>query len=495
MKTTIGRNNPSWKIATTLFRAFVVTGLLFYTQRLLAQPAPGKLPFSPLDSWSFYDNINWTSDWGYAPASFTNLNFSMLGNGASLVVDTNVPAWLQYRVYEADGTTNLTVDAGSVTFWFAPSWSSANDTNGGFGPQEYGRLLEVGGYTPDSSFGWWSIYTDDVGENLCFSAQTNDLSSSVATYLSVPICWTTNYFHFIALTYSATNTALYLDGVLATNGPPLTVYPGPDVLANGFFVGSDSNGVLQAHGLFNSLRTYNYVLSTNAIQSQFTSGIGAYVINPFNIAYMSMPSAPSGPSSLTNFYRAITGSGNLQSLGAASTCITGSNVWITNIVVSATGSGTNMTMTVTFTIEGGADGALYDVFANSILDFSGNTNVAWAWMGQGYHCNIYMLTNLPNTACFLILGTPQDSDGDGLTDAYEKLVSKTDPNNADTDGDGISDSDEVLNHTDPLTANPGWKLDTDNDGLPDAYETTVGWNPNSAEAAPGLPAYSKNPVP
>ena len=55
---------------------------------------------SPLDSWSFNDRTNWTSDLGYQPISFTNLNFSNLGNGRSLVVDTNVPAWLQYNVYE-----------------------------------------------------------------------------------------------------------------------------------------------------------------------------------------------------------------------------------------------------------------------------------------------------------------------------------------------------------------------------------------------------------
>ncbi len=71
---------------------------------------------APLDSWSFYDHTNWTSDLGYAPVSFTNINFTYLGDGAALVVDTNVPAWLQYNVNENDGTTNLTVDSGSVTF-------------------------------------------------------------------------------------------------------------------------------------------------------------------------------------------------------------------------------------------------------------------------------------------------------------------------------------------------------------------------------------------
>ena len=42
-------------------------------------------------------------------------------------------------------------------------------------------------------------------------------------------------------------------------------------------------------------------------------------------------------------------------------------------------------------------------------------------------------------------GGDQDSDGDGLTDAFEFQIG-TDPNSIDTDGDGYSDSDEHLNY-------------------------------------------------
>jgi hypothetical protein len=443
----------------TLARAFLVAGFLF---GLLTNVAYADFPGfpsgdgptnTPLDSWSFYEHTNWTSDYGYSPVSFTNLNFAQLGNGMSLVVDTNVPAWLQYNVYESDGTTNLTVAQGTVTFWFAPNWNSTNQ--GGLGPQEWGRLFEVGSYTTNSSYGLWSIYVDPAGANLYFSTQTNDLSSNVWTWLSAPISWTTNYFHFIALTYSATNTVLYLDGVLATNGPPVTVYPGSDVLTNGFYIGSDSNGVYQAHGLFNTVATYSYALNSNDVAGIYSWDHQIYEISPWNIPFMdSVSSATSSPSYLPT-YDAIAGQGNLQWVTNASSCVTTTNiyqVWITNVVTTTSGSGTNITMNITFTIEGGADGVPFDVFANSVLGF-GNSSFPWAWEGQGYHCNTYKLTGLPNAACFLILGTPLDSDGDGLTDAYEKLKSHTDPNNPDTDGDGISDSDEVLNHTDPLTAN------------------------------------------
>ncbi|MGH7978937.1 MAG: LamG-like jellyroll fold domain-containing protein [Limisphaerales bacterium] len=456
MKIRIGKNGRSWKPAVTLARAFVVAGFLFAAASGLAQILPGGddggPTNTPLDSWSFLDHTNWTSDLGYAPVSFTNINYSYLGDGNSLVVDTNVPAWLQYNVIENDNTTNLTVDNGSVTFWFGPDWSSADDTNGGFGPQEYGRLFEVGGYTTNSSYGWWSIYVDSGGTNLYFSSQTNDGLGDTYT-LSTPIDWTTNYFHFIALTYSATNVSLYLDGVLATNDPGgLSLWPGTNVLSNGFYIGSGSNGVAQAHGMFDIVETFDYPLDSNDVQQIYQWESPYYEINPYNTAMESIVSAPSTPAYVPS-YNAISGPGFLQWVTNVSDCVTSSNVWITNVVATAVGSGTNATMNLTFTIEGGVSGAPYDVFANSILDFSSDTNKAWAWMGQGYQCNTYTITNLPSSTCFLILGTPQDSDGDGLTDAYELLVSKTDPDNYDTDGDGISDSDEVLEGTDPHTPN------------------------------------------
>jgi hypothetical protein len=97
MKTTIEGNGPSRKLSIALARTFMVAGFLFYAIGAVAKLPPGPTNL-PLDSWSFWDHTNWTSDAGYAPVSFTNLDFSCLGNGASLVVDTTNAAWLAYHV-------------------------------------------------------------------------------------------------------------------------------------------------------------------------------------------------------------------------------------------------------------------------------------------------------------------------------------------------------------------------------------------------------------
>lgn len=434
-------------------RAIIVAGFLFCASGALAQLPPGGKSFptyTPLDSWSFNDTNTWTSDYGYAPLSFTNITTSFLGDGTTLVLDSTNAAWLQYNVMETNGATNLTVDVGSVAFWFAPYWSSTNDPAGGLGPQEWGRLIEAGSYTTNASVGWWSLYLDDIGANLYFSVQPGD--GSTTTYLTAPIAWTTNYWHFIVLTYCATNTALYLDGQLATNGPGISSWPGANVLTNGFWIGSDSNGVFQAQGMFDDLYTYNVPLDADTIRRYFYGEENNYLLNPMNSAFMeeNLKSSTNSSPSYTPAYDAITGQGNLISLGSASSCVTSSNVWITNIVVTAASGGT---MNVTFTIEGGSYGVPYDVFANSVLGF-GTNNFAWAWMGQGYQCSMYKLTGLPNTSVFLILGTPLDSDYDGLTDAYKLLVSQIDPNNPDPAGDGIADSDHVLMGVNPLTPIP-----------------------------------------
>ncbi len=392
--------------------------------------------YKPLDSWSFNDTTNWTSDNGYAPVSFTNITGArFFGDYTSLVVNSNLPAWLQYNVLEDDGTTNLTVDVGSVALWFAPAWAGTNA--GGTGPGQWGRLLEVGGYTADASFGWWSLYVDDVGANLYFTVQPGD--GSTTTYLTAPINWTSNYWHFIALTYSATNTALYLDGALATNGPGLTAWPGTNVLAGGFYIGSDSNGVLQAAGAFDDLLTYNVQLDSGTVYETFRSYWPDYYLMPYN----SIGSAPSSPSTnaITSNFVAISGLGNLTPISTNTLdCVSSSAVWMTNVVATLLSNGT---MNLAFTISGGSNGWPYDVFATAALAYP-ITNAQWGWMGQGYQCTRYLLTNLPPSSALLILGTPLDSDGDGLTDAYELLVSHTDPHNPDSSGDGMLDGWKVL---------------------------------------------------
>jgi hypothetical protein len=390
-----------------------------------------------LDSWSFSDTNAWKSDFGYAPVSYANLN-TTIGDGTALVLDSTSPAWLQYNMVETNNRPNLTLNQGSVALWFAPDWASGSA--GGTGPGAWGQLINVGEWTSGASFGNWSLHIDPAGDNLSFSTQNGTGDST--NYLSVPIAWTASGWHFIALTYSSNSTALYLDGNLATNGAGVNILPGTNALASGLYIGSDTNGNSQARGIFDDIATYSIPLNAGAVSSLFGNESGPYVIDPLTTFQDSLVSAQSNPSSTPPVYEAITGIGSLQIVGAASTTITSSNVWMTNLVVTTAAGGTNMNFS--FTIEGGSNGVPYDVFANSVLSF-GTNGIPWVWMGQSYHGTNYTLT-IPttNTTCFFILGGPKDTDGDGLTDAYELLVSKTNPNVADSDGDGLSDSWEVL---------------------------------------------------
>jgi hypothetical protein len=419
--------------------ALVTTLCAFH---LAAQPKINTSQFE-LDSWSFKDTNNWTDNFGDPPISFTNLSSASYDNGTALVVDRTNQAWLQFAVFQ-DGGTNIAVNQGSVMFWFSSDWKSTS--LGGTGPGEpYGALVETGSYTAEATVGWWSIYIDAAGSNVYFSAQSNNGTGT--TYLSAPIAWTNDDFHLLAVTYDQTNTQLYIDGTNEATGPAMTVYPDNTVLSNGFWIGSASNGLAQCHGEISSLSTYNYALNSNTISSTYVLSSIFYGVLPQDILQ-----APSSPQSVPTF-DAVTGPGYLLVVSSNTGCGNNSNVWMTNTTAVMTNGAVNLT----FTIAGGSNGLPYDVFATTELT-KPLTNGLWSWMGQGYQCCTYTIPGLTNNPVFLLLGTPQDSYGNGLTDAYELLVLHQNPADGSKSGDGMLDGWKVLWGMNPVinnSAQPG----------------------------------------
>ena len=106
--------------------------------------------------------------------------------------------------------------------------------------------------------------------------------------------------------------------------------------------------------------------------------------------------------------------------------------------------------------------------------FSGGaavTNIHWSCAGQ-------RIPPYKGDSGFFRLGTRQDSDGDGLPDAYEIIVLGSNPLLSDSDGDGLSDAEEGALGTNPLSA------DSDGDHLPDLWEV---WNDtNPLDSTDGL---------
>jgi hypothetical protein len=99
--------------------------------------------------------------------------------------------------------------------------------------------------------------------------------------------------------------------------------------------------------------------------------------------------------------------------------------------------------------------AAFDIFAttNLIASVPGLNGTNWVWLLRtdvGETNNI-IVTNLWSDLGFFRLGTMQDSDNDGLTDAYERLVNHTDPQNWSSANDGVSDGWKVAHGISPYT--------------------------------------------
>lgn len=103
--------------------------------------------------------------------------------------------------------------------------------------------------------------------------------------------------------------------------------------------------------------------------------------------------------------------------------------------------------------------------------FLGTDDIAGAQDVYGARSQVPEEPQVPSPGATEPTTSGTDSDGDGLSDSGETLITGTDPNDADSDNDGLEDGVEVANRMNPLDS------DMDNDGADDGDEVAAGTNP------------------
>ncbi len=223
-----------------------------------------------LGSWSFDNTNTWIGDQGQLPTAAYNLVGVPSWETNAAFIDSTNGALLAYGDLQTNGEANFNLRNGTFAFWFLPNWASTNA--GGVGPQNEGRLIEIG--DQGSTNGWWSLVVGSAGTNIYFGTQTNSVSTLTTNFIA-PISWSSNAWHQIVLTYTTNNSSLYLDGQpLITSGFGVSYYPNLAVQAGGFTIGSSLFGTNQAAGTFDQLRTYNYPISPLWIWQNYTNYAG-----------------------------------------------------------------------------------------------------------------------------------------------------------------------------------------------------------------------------
>ena len=265
-------------------------------------------------------------------------------------------------------------------------------------------------------------------------------------------------WYLLTLSYSPQGTALYVNAQLAAEGSGLPVV---DPALAGLVVGSDLSGGNLAGGLCDEVTTFGQPATPEDQAAYFNAVSGQAALGPISAA------EEEAALKAAEAWQAEQEAGMMRFAYSepADPCVTNGPVYLTNIVAVLD---TNQSWTVSFTILGGTNGVSYDIFTTTNLVGSHITNSQWAWLDVGYTCYRYTFTNQPDTNAFYVLGTPWDSDGDGLTDAYEQLGSKTLISTNDTDGDAIPDDWEVTHGLNPLVNDAG--EDPDDDGATNLQE-------------------------
>lgn len=466
------RRQPTSRNRVKFLARILSASLTISTSSVLATPR-APLPALPHAATTLFhtrfDEAYWPgheraslvmTDYGMLVESFSGYALQRTGKS---VVPFVVPA------LDATGRLSVATDAGAFGFWFKPDWTSA--VAGGGGPGYAARLVEVVAVGDKQAAVAWSLQTSADGSALALVG-----ADGMESLLKAGIGWVPGEWHWLVINYGA-KTELWIDGALAAEGAGTVTLP-PQVA--GLVLGSSVLGSETAGGEFEDVYAFRRPLTERQVGFYFQGMKKRSLLGPITSEEeAALAERRAKRKAELEALGESDGGGGVQMLrmsGPVVDCVTNSPLYITNTVCVFD---TNQGWTVTFDVQG-TNGPV-DIFTTTNLSGNG-TNTQWVWLERGPSCSTYQYTNQPTSQSYYILGTMQDSDSDGLTDAFEQLVSHTNPlvwTNLDTDGDGMPDAWEIAHGLDPLVANGG--DDPDADGLTNLQEYLGGTRPLVAE--------------
>ncbi len=234
--------------------------------------------FTPirLAHWNF-NAANFLTETGQPPLANEDNTLALPGiQGRALDVPLVAQSRLTFADRNADGTPNINLRQGTVRMWFKPHWSSGI----GAGPGSWARILEVGRYTSNASYGIWALHFNPEGNQILLSVQ-DEFGESFG-YAANNLNWQANEWHQITLTYAPGATQLYIDGQpVPETSAGFTALPNATIRAEGFTVGTNWTGNPsygeRTNGVFDELETFNYPLTADEILGSYNAALVPWV--------------------------------------------------------------------------------------------------------------------------------------------------------------------------------------------------------------------------
>jgi alpha-tubulin suppressor-like RCC1 family protein len=257
-------------------------------QEFLSGSNPTTYSPARLASWRF-NRSDCIGDQGQVPLTCAGLSAALVPGLEGAAIDMNDKGQgfptkiLSYRCVEANSQANINLTGGTVRFWFKPSWNSVSQ--GGFGLGSAGRLINIGEYSSPPTIGCWQLVLASSGDAIKFAVSDNSGNPShliETSYLTIPGGIVMNQWYQIAVTYTPTSLAIYVNGTALTPAPSgglNSIVPPQSIRDLGFFIGSDPGGSQKSWGAFEFLETFNYAKTATQIASEYTDTDGDGVPN------------------------------------------------------------------------------------------------------------------------------------------------------------------------------------------------------------------------